>query len=182
MNNHIKNKSFVYIMYVYCVYLLCIYKYKHMHVTYLRKICTYLTFLLIRLKTNFLKLYRTGLSFILLIGYEWIMKSRLLLLDNISFPTHIYTYIYIYAFSRRFYPKTLTVHSSYKFSLVCVFPGNRTHNLLRCLRNALPLNHTGTHMVFVTPVGEKINIIKAEKCIQYFFSLKVGTYQKKYNL
>ncbi len=54
--------------------------------------------------------------------------------------------IYIYAFSRRFYPKRLTVHSGYTFSLVCAFPGNRTHNLLRCWRNALPLNHTGTHI------------------------------------
>ncbi len=52
-------------------------------------------------------------------------------------------YIYIYAFSRCFYPKRLTVHSGYTFSLVCVFPGNRTHNLLRCWRNALPLSHTG---------------------------------------
>ncbi len=34
-------------------------------------------------------------------------------------------YIYIYAFSRRFYSKGLTVHSSYTFVLsVCVFPGN----------------------------------------------------------
>ncbi len=30
------------------------------------------------------------------------------------------------------------------FLSVCVFPGNRTHNLLRCWRNALPLSHTGT--------------------------------------
>ncbi len=44
--------------------------------------------------------------------------------------THFYIYIYIYAFSRRFYPKRLTVHSVYTFVLsVCVFPGNRTHNL-----------------------------------------------------
>ncbi len=32
-----------------------------------------------------------------------------------------------------FIPKRLTVHSGYTFVLsVCVFPGNRTHNLLRC--------------------------------------------------
>ncbi len=41
-------------------------------------------------------------------------------------------YIYIYAFSRHFYPKRLTVHSGYTFKSVCVFPGNWTHNLLRC--------------------------------------------------
>ncbi len=46
--------------------------------------------------------------------------------------------IYIYAFSRRF----ATYNSGYTFS--CVFPGNRTHNLLRCWHNALPLSHTGT--------------------------------------
>ncbi len=47
-----------------------------------------------------------------------------------------YIYIYIYAFSRRFYPKRLTVHSGYTFVLsVCVFPGNQTHNL--CTANAM---------------------------------------------
>ncbi len=34
-------------------------------------------------------------------------------------------YIYIYAFSRRFYPKRLSVHLGYTFFLsLCVFPGN----------------------------------------------------------
>ncbi len=86
MINHIQNKSFVYIMYVYCVYVLCIYKNKHMHVTYLRKIYTYLTFLLIRLKTNFLKWYRTGISFILLIEYEWIMNNVIIWQHQFSNP------------------------------------------------------------------------------------------------
>ncbi len=31
---------------------------------------------------------------------------------------------------------------------VCVFPGNWTHNLLRCWRNALPLSHRNTYRVF----------------------------------
>ncbi len=39
----------------------------------------------------------------------------------------------------------LQLHSGYTLSLVRVFPGNRTHNLLRNRRNALPLSHTGTH-------------------------------------
>ncbi len=44
--------------------------------------------------------------------------------------------VYIYVFSRRFYPKRRTEHSGYTFVLsVCVFPGNRTHNL--CAANAL---------------------------------------------
>ncbi len=43
-------------------------------------------------------------------------------------------YIYIYAFSRRFYPKRLSAFRIYMF-FVCVFPGNRTHNL--CAANAM---------------------------------------------
>ncbi len=31
-----------------------------------------------------------------------------------------------------FIQSDLQLHSGYTFSLVCVFPGNRTHNLLRC--------------------------------------------------
>ncbi len=40
-------------------------------------------------------------------------------------------YIYIYTFSRRFYPKRLTLHSSYSFYILSVlaFPGNQTHDL-----------------------------------------------------
>ncbi len=53
--------------------------------------------------------------------------------DIIDVDTHKAVYIYINAFSRRFYPKRLTVHSGYTFVLsVCVFPGNRTHNLTQC--------------------------------------------------
>ncbi len=49
---------------------------------------------------------------------------------------------YIYAFSKRFYLKRLTVHSGYTFFLsVCVFPGNWTHNL--CAANAM-LYHWAT--------------------------------------
>jgi len=40
----------------------------------------------------------------------------------------IYIYIYIYAFSRRFYPKRLTLHSSYSFYILSAlaFPGKET--------------------------------------------------------
>ncbi len=38
-------------------------------------------------------------------------------------------YIYIYAFSRRFYPKRLTLHSSFYILSALAFPGNRTHDL-----------------------------------------------------
>ncbi len=57
---------------------------------------------------------------------------------------HLHLCIY-----RRFYPKRLTIAFRYTFSLVCVFPGNRTHNLLRCWHNALPLRHTGTLIINV---------------------------------
>ncbi len=39
--------------------------------------------------------------------------------------------LYIYAFRRCFYPKRLTLHPGYT-CFVYVFPGNWTHNLLRC--------------------------------------------------
>ncbi len=51
-----------------------------------------------------------------------------------------------------FIQSDLQLHSGYTFSLVHVFPGNRTHNLLRNRRNALPLSHTGTpvrHEMFI---------------------------------
>ncbi len=47
-----------------------------------------------------------------------------------------------------FIQSDLQLHSGYTFLSVYVFPGNRTHNLLRCWCNALPLSHTGTQ-VFV---------------------------------
>ncbi len=43
-----------------------------------------------------------------------------------------------------FIQSDLQLHSGYTFSLVHVFSGNQTHNLLRNRRNALPLSHTGT--------------------------------------
>ncbi len=52
--------------------------------------------------------------------------------ENHDTALHIYIYIYIYAFSRRFYPKRLTLHSlHYSFYILSAlaFPGNRTHDL-----------------------------------------------------
>ncbi len=43
-----------------------------------------------------------------------------------------------------FIQSDLQLHSGYTFSLVHVFPGNRTHNLSLSWRNVLPLSHTGT--------------------------------------
>ncbi len=60
--------------------------------------------------------------------------TRILSKDHVTF-----TYL-----ADAFIQSDLQLHSGYTFSLVCVFPGNRTHNLLSCWRNALPLSHTGT--------------------------------------
>ncbi len=38
-------------------------------------------------------------------------------------------HIHIYAFSRRFYPKRLTLHSSFYILSALAFPGNQTHDL-----------------------------------------------------
>ncbi len=45
-----------------------------------------------------------------------------------------------------FIQSDLQLDSGYTISLVSVFPGNQTHNLLRCWRIALPLSHTQTRM------------------------------------
>ncbi len=75
-----------------------------------------------------------------------------------SYPC-IYIYIYIYAFSRRFYPKRLTLHSSYSFYILSAlaFPGNRTHDL--GVANAM-LYQLSYRKVFV--------------CIQFFSYLGPG--------
>ncbi len=54
-----------------------------------------------------------------------------------------------------FIQSDLQLHSGYTFSLVCVFPGNQTHNLLRCWRNALPLSHTGN--IYVDKINNNTN-------------------------
>ncbi len=50
-----------------------------------------------------------------------------------------------------FIQSDLQLHSGYTFSLVHVFPGNRTHNLLRYWRNALPLSHTICALILTYP-------------------------------
>ncbi len=75
-------------------------------------------------------------------SHQWARQST-----QRSLKEKEWKYIYIYAFSRRFYPSDLQLHPGYTFSLVCVFPGNRTHNPLRHWRNALRLSHTGKYIV-----------------------------------
>ncbi len=56
---------------------------------------------------------------------------------------YIFTFLHFYAFSRRFYPKRLTVHSGYTLFCQYVFPGNWTHNL--CAANAMLYHWATTH-------------------------------------
>ncbi len=60
-------------------------------------------------------------------------------------------YIYIYAFSRRFYPKRLTLHSSYSFYILSAlaFPGNRTHDLGVASAMLYQLSYRKAHHVAV---------------------------------
>ncbi len=46
--------------------------------------------------------------------------------------THIYFTFTFMHLADAFIQSDLQLHSGYTFSLVCVIPGNRTHNLLRC--------------------------------------------------
>ncbi len=72
-----------------------------------------------------------------------------------------FSFSYIYAFNRCFYPKRLTVHSGYTF----FFPGNRTHNL--CAANAMlwPLSHRNTVGPLKNPlVPDKWTSIDVETC------------------
>ncbi len=69
-----------------------------------------------------------------------------------------------------FIQSDLQLHSGYTFSLVCVFPGNRTHNLLRCWRNALPLSHTGKHLL--SSVEDRFGTTWGCKNCKHFFCLQ----------
>ncbi len=68
--------------------------------------------------------------------------------------------------SDTFIQSDLQLHSGYTFSLVYVFPGNQTHNLLRCWRNALPLSHTGTRSFYHWATQEhKFIILQITFCV-----------------
>ncbi len=105
--------------------------------------------------TNCIFRGKLGLSLSLLLAFLIIQEmcvykisvslQRLFWSIKLKYPRiqclELFVYIYIYAFSRHFYPKRLTVHSGYTFIQmtilsVCVFPGNRTHNL--CAANTMP--------------------------------------------
>ncbi len=66
-------------------------------------------------------------------GESWIKgtlseQGRELRMGNLyQCITPIFTFIYIYAFSRRFYPKRLTLHSSYSFYVYRTHTHTHTH-------------------------------------------------------
>ncbi len=81
-------------------------------------------------------------------------KAEFMSVDGAALCVHLhFTFMHL---ADAFIQSDLQLHSGYTISLVCVFPGNRTHNLLRCWRNALPLSHTGTHACTVAN-GEPLN-------------------------
>ncbi len=57
-----------------------------------------------------------------------LIKSRSVHLNRLTLWT-TFTFMHL---ADAFIQSDLQLHSGYTFSLVCVFPGNRTHNLLRC--------------------------------------------------
>ncbi len=59
----------------------------------------------------------------------------------------IFTFMHL---ADAFIQSDLQLHSGYTFLSVYVFPGNRTHNLLRCWRNALPLSHRNSIFFTIT--------------------------------
>ncbi len=58
-------------------------------------------------------------------------ENYLIFLINLSLYFKILTLCITFTFSRRFYPKRLTLHSRYSFYILSAlaFPGNRTHDL-----------------------------------------------------
>ncbi len=58
-----------------------------------------------------------------------VIKSQFFLNWDLYIIWKLNKYIYIYAFSRRFYPKRLTLHSTLYILSALALPGNRTHDL-----------------------------------------------------
>ncbi len=89
---------------------------------------------------------------------------------NMYYTINAVYYIYIMHSADSFIQSDLQLHSGYTFSLVCVFPGNRTHNLFRCWRNTLTtephrtLNHlTQCESLFnsdlTAPTGQLVQLL-----------------------
>jgi len=79
-------------------------------------------------------------SIVLKIPSKWMIPGWDSLCNRHT-DTHTFTFMHL---ADAFIQSDLQLHSGYTFSLVHVFPGNRTHNLSLSWRNVLPLSHTGT--------------------------------------
>ncbi len=85
-------------------------------------------------------------------------------LKCLFFQIEIYTFTFTFThLADAFIQSDLQLHLGYTFSLVSVFPGNRTHNLLRCWRNALPLSQTGT-LLQIYPWLKTGFVLQGHKC------------------
>ncbi len=84
---------------------------------------------------------------------EYFVNERLENGGTVGKPEGHNIYIYIYAFSRRFYPKRLTLHSRYSFYILSAlaFPGNRTHDLGVASAMLYQLSYRKTNKIFVVP-------------------------------
>ncbi len=60
----------------------------------------------------------------------------------------IYIYIYIYGFSRHFYPKRLTLHSSFYILSALAFPGIRTHDIVVANAMLYQLNYSKAIFIY----------------------------------
>ncbi len=60
--------------------------------------------------------------------FQW---NRPLALERLQASHFTFTFTFTHL-ADAFIQSDLQLHSGYTFSLVSVFPGNRTHNLLRC--------------------------------------------------
>ncbi len=73
----------------------------------------------------------------------WIMKIV------VGVP-HLYKLLHLHAFSRRFYPKRLTLHICYTYFCQYVFPANRTHTFALLTMLAM-LYHWATGTLLLSP-------------------------------
>ncbi len=77
---------------------------------------------------------------------------------------YIYIYIYIYAFSRRFYPKRLTVHSGYTFFFYQYVCSLGIEPMTFCAANAM-LYHwaTGTLALYNLQVCDALSNVTQQQ-------------------
>ncbi len=99
---------------------------------------------------QFLRFNICYVLYVLLWIKYWIMWFESLLF------TFTFTFMHL---ADAFIQSDLQLHSGYTFSLVHVFPGNRTHNLLRSWRNALTTEpHRNTYFLFYSNLKKFLSL------------------------